>query len=348
VRGLRPLLLLLLSLAVAACAGVLGWKKPRDDQRPFAHRRHASAGVNCLQCHERVVEAGEDGPLHLPTTSKCVSCHAQPHDARPCLDCHGNAGTRERAVAARVHLRFAHARHLPKLNGQCVPCHMAAGLPDDAERRPPMAQCFSCHAHQGQWAASDCNGCHVDLPSENVQPATHVVHAGDFLREHGVRAAASKDLCATCHAQSSCDGCHGTTVPALPWRLNTEKLGLARLHAGNFLSRHPDESRAQPGLCQSCHAENFCLSCHLDRKVAAKAGVPSPHPQGWVKAKGGEHGRAARMDPQACISCHGGAGEQLCVGCHKVGGPGGNVHGPGFQSTKDERRDEPCRLCHAP
>jgi hypothetical protein len=29
-----------------------------------------------------------------------------------------------------------------------------------------------------------------------------------------------------------------------------------------------------------------------------------------------------------------------------VGGPGGNPHGPGFNSRKDEHHDLPCRLCH--
>jgi len=43
----------------------------------------------------------------------------------------------------------------------------------------------------------------------------------------------------------------------------------------------------------------------------------------------------------SCAGCHGGAGEQLCVGCHKVGGPGGNPHGAGFASHKDKRRDVP-------
>jgi hypothetical protein len=65
-----------------------------------------------------------------------------------------------------------------------------------------------------------------------------------------------------------------------------------------------------------------------------------------VRARGGEHGRAARMDPGACATCHGGAGEALCVGCHRVGGPGGNPHGAGFSSALDARRDQPCRQCH--
>jgi hypothetical protein len=48
----------------------------------------------------------------------------------------------------------------------------------------------------------------------------------------------------------------------------------------------------------------------------------------------------------SCAGCHGGSGEQLCVGCHRVGGAGGNPHGPGFQSNKAMHHDLPCRECH--
>jgi hypothetical protein len=36
----------------------------------------------------------------------------------------------------------------------------------------------------------------------------------------------------------------------------------------------------------------------------------------------------------------------LCIGCHQVGGIGGNPHAPGFRSNKRKTIDEPCRRCH--
>ena len=79
--------------------------------------------------------------------------------------------------------------------------------------------------------------------------------------------------------------------------------------------------------------------------VAGNAG--SPHGPGWVGlgVAENEHGRAARRDPVACASCHGGAGEALCVSCHKVGGPGGNPHPPGY-SSQQPMTAMPCRMCH--
>jgi len=349
----RLLALVVLSAALAACASVLGIK-PKEVQRPFEHRVHSLRGIACVECHQAMGRAGDDGQLHVPEPAKCVTCHEKPHDARACGTCHGQEHARDGAELAKRHLRFSHEKHLPTLAGQCVPCHMAAGAADQASMRPGMAQCFACHQHKEQWKTRECEGCHVALPAELVRPSSHVVHEGDFLREHGVRAASGRDLCATCHSESQCAACHGMTVPALPWRLDIARpqlTGTTNLHRAGFFQRHADESRANPGLCITCHGEgSYCTECHQKRRVGA-AGIgafASPHPTGWVRARGGEHGRAARIDPGSCATCHGGRGEALCVGCHKVGGPGGNPHGRGFASPLDRLRDEPCRQCHAP
>jgi hypothetical protein len=98
----------------------------------------------------------------------------------------------------------------------------------------------------------------------------------------------------------------------------------------------------------TCHSERSCLDCHAALEVAPGSAARSPHPPGWLSTSrgGGQHGPQARLDPMSCASCHGGAGEKLCVDCHRVGGPGGNPHGHGFSSTKDKLVDLPCRLCH--
>lgn len=341
------LLLLALSVLLGACAGLLGIKK-KNEAHPFEHRKHTVAGINCLTCHDGIKQLTENDPITLPTTATCVSCHKKPHDPRDCNGCHGEESIRNGAAAARKHLKFAHKRHLPSVKGQCVPCHNEAGSVDPTSLRPAMARCFGCHEHKDQWAKNDCAGCHRDLPSESARPTSHLVHDGDWLREHGIRAAAAKELCSSCHQESMCASCHGKTTAALPWKLAVGDIKLDRLHAGNFLARHAMEARVGGGLCTTCHSETTCAACHSEKKVGAGTGAKNPHPPGWVKAVGGGHGTAARLDPVSCAACHGGAGEMLCVGCHKVGGPGGNPHGPSFSSKLDKKKDVPCRLCHAP
>jgi hypothetical protein len=337
--------LLLGSVSLAACAGVLGLKK-RDQSRPFEHYKHLSQGIGCLQCHQKIEKETDQGPPDIPSTAVCVGCHSKPHNTSDCSNCHGQASTRAAVSEARDHLRFQHAKHLGRLKSQCVPCHVAAGTADATILRPVMGTCLGCHQHRDQWRTRDCDGCHHDLISENVKPDSHIVHDGNWVREHGVRAAGTRDLCATCHNETFCTNCHGKSVPALPWKLNPEAPNFSRLHAAGFFTRHPEESHSNPGLCSTCHADNFCRDCHDKKKLSATGGGANPHPVGWVKSGGGDHGRQARLDPMACAACHGGAGEQLCVGCHRVGGPGGSPHGSGFSSTRNKTRDEPCRKCH--
>ena len=336
------------SLGLAACAGVLGLGRT-SPSHPFEHRAHVDKGVSCVACHAGISTESAAGPLHLPKAADCVRCHQEPHDRRDCAGCHGEAHVRGGAEIARRHLRFEHGPHTRAVKGDCVRCHVGAGERDPAAIRPAMATCFTCHEHQDEWRTRDCDACHVDLAAEDTPPASHLVHDGDFVREHGVRAASARDLCASCHSERSCAACHAAGLaPALPSHLRFDEVCLSGLHRAGFRSRHADEARADPGVCTTCHGESTCIECHQRTRVAPGAGARSPHPPGFVSTArgGGAHGVEARIDPAACAGCHGGAGEQLCVGCHRVGGPGGNPHGRTFSSTKDKLRDLPCRLCH--
>jgi len=340
------------AVGLAACAGILGLRPP--GRAPFPHRAHVLAGTSCLECHRGADRAGDQGPLHLPDDASCRTCHAKPHDSRPCLGCHGGEWTALDALQAREHLRFDHARHREASRGNCVRCH--AGIQEAGQRlRPAMAVCLKCHEHGGDFQARACDRCHVNLAEERTPPASHLVHDADFARTHGAVAGSSGDLCSTCHAQRFCASCHGTEMPVLPARLALfDAPGQASVHRAGFASRHSIEAAAQPGACSSCHQPESCLGCHAERRVsAAAAGTPgdgaaaSPHPRGWVglTRSENEHGRAARRDPAGCAACHGGAGESLCVSCHRVGGIGGSIHPPGW-SSRQSVGDLPCRLCH--
>ncbi len=338
-----PLLLLAATMLVA-CAAMLGIKAVGD--KPFEHRAHVLQGIHCFQCHQGAEVAGESGAMHLPDTQDCVSCHEQPHNPSACNQCHGSHTLRQQAVVAREHLKFEHPAHVDAAKGNCIRCHMDVGT-GDGPLRPSMATCFTCHRHEKQWQVTDCDGCHVDLQVERSLPESHVVHGPDFMREHGVRAASEGQLCTTCHSERTCAACHGTTLPALPSRLHFDQPERADMHRAGFLARHSLEARSDPAACVTCHSESSCRSCHSREKVAAGEGRASPHPQGWVGLPGepNPHGSAARLDPVSCASCHSGAGEQLCVSCHRVGAAGGNPHPAGFNSQK-AWTEMPCRLCH--
>jgi predicted CXXCH cytochrome family protein len=342
----RAALCLLLPLAsVGACAGILGLR----DRTPaaFEHRAHVLEGIACVQCHRNAARTGARATLDLPADAVCTGCHTQPHDTRSCRLCHGRASDRHAALQAKRHLSFDHGRHVEAAQGRCVRCHEAVGR-GDGPLRPTMAVCLSCHEHAEQWAERRCDGCHRDMEGEHVRPQSHVVHGAGFLRAHGTAAASARDLCSSCHTESTCASCHGVTVPALPSTLHFDQPERPDMHAAGFYARHSLEAQADPTLCESCHSTSSCLDCHR-RSGLLTAGPEraSPHPPGWVSTPSGAntHGPEARRDPVACASCHGGAGEQLCVGCHRVGGPGGNPHPAGFAS-RQALHELPCRMCH--
>jgi hypothetical protein len=327
---------------LVACAGVLGFT--RSGTRSFPHRTHVVAGVSCTQCHAGIRDGSS--ALHLPGDERCVSCHKKPHDTRSCTSCHVGPNTIADLAESRAHIIFDHRRHLDgEANGNCMRCHTGVGDGDD-HMRPAMATCFRCHADDAQRDARKCDACHRDLADTGMLPASHLAHDGDWMREHGTRAASSGDVCESCHKQSFCAGCHGQTVPALPAARRFADPFSASVHRAGFAARHSLEARSDPGACATCHGPERCLACHTEKGVAEKS-TNNPHPRGWVGITAAEnlHGREARRDPAACASCHGGAGEALCVQCHKVGGVGGNPHPSGW-SSRQPMSAMPCRMCH--
>jgi hypothetical protein len=328
-------------VAVGACAGVLGLRGKRTQS--FAHRTHVRAGVSCLTCHDPVSRAGDDDPVVLPQDADCLTCHSPAHDPGSCLDCHAEPLSAAAVVEARTHLRFSHQTHVPEMSGNCVRCHQDVTR-TDGPIRPRMATCLQCHQHEEQFEPERCDTCHVDLETERTLPQSHLVHDGDWIREHGVRAASDGAMCSTCHTEQSCASCHGVTAPAVPSTIRFDEPDRMSIHRANFRAHHADEASADPGACASCHDDSACRDCHRTSGVAASGATLSPHPDGWVGLDN-DHGRAARRDPASCASCHGGAGEQLCVDCHREGGIGGSPHPPGWSSNQP-RSALPCRLCH--
>jgi hypothetical protein len=340
---MKRIVIALVIIVLGACAGVLGLSK--SGPQPFPHRKHVIAGVTCTKCHVGIDK--DDGQtLHIPDDESCISCHTKPHDTRPCLGCHAEENALPELVEARAHLVFDHGQHQAPTNGNCVRCHV--GIAEgDRDLRPPMATCFRCHDQDAASNASKCDACHKNLEATDTLPQSHLAHDADWIREHGLRAASSGEVCSSCHREQFCASCHGQAVAALPATQRFANPFTPSVHRGGFASRHSLEAKSEPGSCNTCHQPDRCASCHIAKGIAGE-NRSTPHPPGWVGPTSAEnrHGREARKDPASCASCHGGAGEQLCVSCHRVGGVGGNPHPAGF-SSRLSFSSMPCRLCHS-
>ena len=253
---MRRAWLVLAAVGVAACARILGFSHPSASA--FPHRAHVVAGVTCTRCHVGIDH--DDGrALHLPDDTTCTSCHAKPHDTHPCMQCHAAPTALAELADARAHLTFDHARHAAPTRNDCVRCHIGVAEGDD-RLRPPMATCFRCHDHDAARDARKCDACHRDLEDARELPETHLAHDGDWLREHGTRAASSGDLCQSCHRDEFCAECHGKTVAVLP--------ATARFETR---SQRRSTARASRRATRSRRARSPARARPVTRRTAARA-----------------------------------------------------------------------------
>jgi hypothetical protein len=336
-----------LLLGAAACATLAARKAVSDqDVIRMPHQKHRAADVDCEVCHARAVSSSSLEGRLLPQEQTCLKCHADWKLAGRCSACHLTEELQTWPPVERL-VRFSHQDHLPQVGGDCARCHLELPEPSSpAKVSAPMGTCLSCHEHQRQYDQARCSTCHVDLTRLPLRPLAYFSHQGDYLREHRLPARTSPETCAQCHEPAFCADCHARTA-ATPVELKfPERVDRQFIHRNGYLGRHAIEARSDPTLCQRCHGPASCERCHQNRGVTPESKDPrEPHPAGWSSA----HGTAARRDIVSCAACHDQGATSNCVGCHRVGGPGGSPHPPSFvrsHTREDIRRQRMCLACH--
>jgi Cytochrome c7 and related cytochrome c len=356
----RSLVVAALAAALAACAAKD--VKPAGQADPpyvFPHAPHLENDVDCLLCHASIAKA---------TALEARVRHVQLKMQDACKDCHDPADKNFKlpVVPARTrefNERFDHSAHLAKAGVTCKTCHLK--LPDVGGATPPrmsMSTCTGCHKHQADFAQARCTPCHVDL-KRYEKPVAAFMHQGDFLRIHGTLARPTAETCAQCHEQTFCLDCHSaTTVATRQALIFPEQVDKEFIHRGDYLSRHMIDVQAEPASCRRCHGSHFCDGCHELNNVSGRSSSLSfrdPHPAGWannIAGGDGFHGNQARKNIVVCAGCHDqGAADNLCVGCHMVGGKAdnpANPNGPHPASFISKHRNDDrskqavCVACH--
>lgn len=272
--------------------------------------------------------------------------------------------------APRPLLTFNHKLHLDR-GGACEDCHgdMTKVRLATTLQLPREAACLTCH--DGETATDRCGACHPteaggrlitrardDRTRPRLVPqgrsAWGMAHDLAFVEDHAAIAKASGRLCDGCHDDDFCQECHAGAVRPM------------RIHAGDYLTLHAMDARANTQDCQSCHrTQTFCLSCHERLGFGARDhgdfGVGGPlrfHPNGWAEPPGMPqgHAHAAQRNIGACASCH---DEDSCLACHATSAsarlPGLDVspHGPSFATTARcqalaKSNHRVCLRCHVP
>lgn len=330
-------------------------EKPADSII-FSHKFHVvEQELTCDMCHGEVADATTAQQTKLPTMETCGQCHDVEDN---CGMCHTNGDEPQAVFESKAkEIVFDHKAHLARKNVDCKTCHPKAYEAETSDVRlvPNMPTCTTCH--QADMDRLACRTCHTRLPELGEAPTDVAVHKAGFFPIHGSWARGSSTMCAQCHEQRFCADCHEKTGPVKASLTYPEQVERKFVHRADWISRHALESQAKPASCLACHGTSFCSECH-ERNLEKKAeeGITglaaSPHPAGYVTRGGaGFHGDDARLNIQQCAACHDQGASSNCVECHKVGGPGGNPHPPGWNIRRGMDRDDrlnsgTCIPCH--
>lgn len=187
----------------------------------------AHAQTECAACHGEGVAPRQLGLIadHFPgDTDRCVTCHADPHDAlfarrelpravegkQGCARCHETRSFQAAALGGFDHgywtgyvLEGAHAK------AACSACHQELPKKDALGRsfaRAPGRDCQSCHSdpHVGQFAKAgrtDCLQCHDALGLDWTTPSFD--HS---QTRFPLDATHAKVACADCHVSTPLQG----------------------------------------------------------------------------------------------------------------------------------------------
>jgi hypothetical protein len=252
----------------------------------FDHSKHRKVFPTCTICHQE--QAQGEGSLY-PDPATCASCHDGTVEPR--------VSWRPPVEPRRTNLRFDHALvSVMTRAGQpeppsCTVCHSAEGSPWMAVERVNFPHCLSCHGvRTAHLAAPDsaCSVCHLPL-AQAKQLTREDVAAFPAPPSH--RDAGWKR--GTGHGLAAQSGAHGAAVAA---------------------------------SCATCHARDFCLTCHVDApdRAAIQALERDPRSTAIVvhltpppsHADPGfetRHNLAARRQPAQCATCH---TRESCLTCH--------------------------------
>ena len=306
---------------------------PRPTNLRFTHAGHPK--LECKNCHQTPgATAAMD--IQFAVVSRCLACHApkaEGHQAMgvPCDQCHVT-------LAEAVDLSDSQIAALPQPSDHAQPDYI---FQHGAYAKADDSRCAVCHVQES------CTRCHINAdevaPIEALQTSARVAavvahrppswpkppshQQADWSRVHGAVAADSIESCANCHAQSSCQSCHGPAGPPVVASLPAPRPGdpegvrLAAVqppfHTSDWVRQHGAAAVTGLPRCSACHTEGYCLNCHdgPDKNTF--------HPDDFVL----QHAAEAYAERTGCADCH--STEVFCLTCHTNSGVGVVASGAG-------------------
>ena len=276
--------------------------------------------------------------------------------------------------------RFPHRLHLTELQcgvaGKpgcltCNSCH-AVSQPTREYKLPEANMCETCHRRErpqmlatlaaiperpfGEIAINHDQ--HLAMPA--IQGQCVKCHAG--VVRPGESTLPPMSQCFTCHEheqqwqRAQCTPCH----QAADLSRTTPRTFLQ--HDAAFMRHHGKLTIFEESLCQTCHTQRDCQSCHdVSQQLTAELRAPTRFEGPFVHRGDfiSRHAIEAQAAPSRCASCH---APETCDACHVQSGVSGNallsrnIHPPGWVSNSaafpslhgtEARRDLlSCAGCH--
>jgi hypothetical protein len=251
------------------------------------------------------------------------------------------------ACGERSAPRFPHRLHLVELAcgkpGQaacltCNSCH-AVSQQERQYKLPAAGMCQRCHQRDASRALSALGAVprrvsgeitinhdqHLAMPG--IQGQCVPCHSGVVRSGESTLPPMSK--CFTCHEheqqwqKAECTPCHDDRA------LRRTKPRSFLPHDAAFMRRHGDLGTLDKSLCQSCHTQADCQSCHdVTQDLTAEIRAPERLEGAFVHRADfiTRHAIEAEASPTRCATCH---APETCDACHVERGVSGNRLGAG-------------------
>jgi hypothetical protein len=104
-----------------------------------------------------------------------------------------------------------------------------------------------------------------------------------------------------------CSGCHTDYRAALD-------------HTADFSSRHKFYALQNKQNCTICHKESFCSDCHAHKEELKPSDKYKDAVERALPHRGdylSQHKIDGRINPAACMKCHGRTNNERCRVCHR-------------------------------
>jgi hypothetical protein len=295
----------------------------------------------CLFCHRKLKARPSDFPQvsqeeHykflnvIDEKTKCIECH-NPHEpaflltdvkqsrihpiVSRCTECHDKKPENSPKEIADHPVVFV-----------CKDCHSET-VKDFSERpHNKYVECSTCHLFHKEsdnsgriyknGNAKFCLLCHEKKSFKNEKYPPKIewpAHVGnkDIIQK------SDEKICLNCHI----DQIHRMDLNI---RQNP--------HDATWKLKHKEFARNKMQVCQGCHTQNDCNSCHMMSR-------PSSHNSNWTKL----HSKSAANNKASCETCHKKDG---CISCHGVDMPHPQNFAENHKEIATEKGKTVCLKCH--